>query len=53
MDVCRICLSKNPEKDILQAQVDKNDVNKTYADIMLFCLDIKVNSQDATLYFKL
>ncbi|KAG6450316.1 zinc finger protein OZF [Manduca sexta] len=43
MDVCRICLSPDPVKDVLKIQTDKNMDNKSFIDIIMFCLDVQVS----------
>ncbi|KAI8435697.1 hypothetical protein MSG28_003950 [Choristoneura fumiferana] len=43
MSICRTCLKTPANKDISGLENDINEDNKNYLDIMLFCLDIKVN----------
>lgn len=42
MIVCRVCLAKNVSKDAYQLQFDVD--GKSYADVMLFCLNIQVRA---------
>lgn len=42
MDICRVCLARKPDKDINELNTHKGDDCQTYADILLFCLDIQV-----------
>ncbi|XP_049869133.1 zinc finger protein 880-like [Pectinophora gossypiella] len=42
MNVCRICLSSSPEKDLCHLNSLDDADEKSYAEIMFFCLDIQV-----------
>lgn len=52
MSICRTCLKTPANKDISGLENDINEDNRNYLDIMLFCLDIKVNITK-TINFKL
>lgn len=43
MEVCRVCLSTQATKEISELRIYKSDPSNSYIEIMLFCLDIKVN----------
>ncbi|XP_023943711.2 zinc finger protein 883 [Bicyclus anynana] len=44
-DVCRICLTEAVERDITQLSEELSGDNKTYEDILLFCLNIEVSPE--------
>lgn len=46
MDICRVCLASKPDKDINELKTNKGDDGQSYAEILLFCLDIQVISID-------
>ncbi|CAB3223785.1 unnamed protein product [Arctia plantaginis] len=52
MTACRICLSEKPDKDILELQVNEKRDVKSFAEIIMFCLDIQVE-QDSKISTKL
>lgn len=43
MTACRICLSKKPDKDILELQVNEKRDVKSFTEVIMFCLDIQVS----------
>lgn len=43
MNVCRTCLADKTDKDIFNVKMNKEFKNKTFVDMMIFCLDIMVN----------
>ncbi|XP_062529268.1 zinc finger protein 1 homolog [Bombyx mori] len=42
MNVCRTCLADKTDKDIFNVKMNKEFKNKTFVDMMIFCLDIMV-----------
>ncbi|XP_075973259.1 uncharacterized protein LOC142974680 [Anticarsia gemmatalis] len=52
MDICRICLSKKPEKDVCEMQVNTDDEKQSKVHIMMFCLGIEME-QDSKISTKL
>lgn len=48
MNVCRICLSAKSDKDILQSvKIGKSNDEKTYAEILTYCLNIQVEEDSS------
>lgn len=44
MDLCRVCLVPEPNKDILSESLKARSDNKSFAEIFMFCFDIQVNN---------
>uniref|UniRef100_A0A2A4JS95 Protein krueppel n=1 Tax=Heliothis virescens TaxID=7102 RepID=A0A2A4JS95_HELVI len=52
MDLCRVCLTGGSQKDIFKSEINKNDDERSFVDVFMFCLNIEVE-QDTKISTKL